>query len=409
MRLTIVSQWFPPEQAPFGRMMLELAEFHVKKGWEVTVITGFPNHPGGTVFPGYRKRWVAEERVNGVRVLRVWLWTGANRGMLMRLLTFLSFTLTSAWRLLRDRRPDAVFAVLQPLSVGLTLGAVAGLRGLPIVYNIQDLHPDTQIRLGMVRNRWLIRLLRAIERRAYRHGDALTVICPPFREHVIANGADPAKTHVIENWIDTQRIAPTYDGAPIRALAGLPAQAVVALWAGTLGRVSGASMIVDVAIRVRELAPDVHILVVGEGPLRADLAQAVESQGLEHVRLLPFQPEASVGAVQCAGDIALVTLDPAFGDSSVPSKVLAYLSAGRPVIAAVPENSPTARMLRESGAAAVVPYGDVVAFADALVALAHDGPRRAQWSARARDYAMRTFSREAALPRYSRVFESVAR
>jgi colanic acid biosynthesis glycosyl transferase WcaI len=161
-RLTILSQWFPPEQAPFGQMMLELGTDLAALGWQVTIVTGFPNHPMGQLFAGYRKCLVKRERVGALRVLRVWLATSPRRTFLNRLLTFISFTVSSGLALLFGSRADVTFAVLQPLSVGAVLPAIARLRGSRLVFNIQDLHPDAQIRLGMVKNALLIRVLRRI-------------------------------------------------------------------------------------------------------------------------------------------------------------------------------------------------------------------------------------------------------
>src|SRR5947207_7281838 len=198
-RLTIVSQWYPPEQAPFGRMMQELATRLAGAGWEVTVITGFPNHPTGVVQDGFTKQWVQEERAQrGVRLLRVWLATAARRSLSARLATFVSFTVTASWRLLREPRSDLVFAVLQPLSVGLTLPLIACLKGARLVLNVQDLHPDAQIRLGLIRNPWLIRMLKWLEAHAYLSCAALTVICEHFRRHVERHGGRPGRVCVIE-------------------------------------------------------------------------------------------------------------------------------------------------------------------------------------------------------------------
>ena len=143
--ICIVTEWYPPEHAPFGRMMQELAHGLVARGWDVTVITGFPNHPRGVVFAGYTKRWLSTEMDGNVRVLRVWLATSARRTLARRLATFVTFTVASAWRLLRNRRSEVIFAVLQPLSVGITLPLLARVKRSTLVLNLQDLHPDAQI------------------------------------------------------------------------------------------------------------------------------------------------------------------------------------------------------------------------------------------------------------------------
>lgn len=406
-KLTILTQWYPPEQAPFGRMMHELASDLSRRDWDVTVITGFPNHPNGDVFGGYRKRWLQEEADAGVNVQRVWLATSPNRGLLARLATFASFTLTSAWRFLRRPRADVVFAVLQPLSVGVTLPMVARLKRSALVFNLQDLHPDTQVRLGMIRNPWLIAALRAFERFAYSHCAALTVICEPFRTHAVNRGAPVERVHVVGNWVDTKRIRPGPDGGEIRRAAGFDDTQFVALWAGTLGLVSGARVVLEAAQLLRD-DPHVRVLIVGDGPIRGELIERARDLGLGNVSFLPFQPEDRLVAVQNAGDVSIVTLAREFAESSVPSKVLAYMAAGRGVVAAVDGESPTARLLRDADCGVIVEPDDARALADALRGLAHDSNRVCELGASARVHAVRYLSREAAVDHYDRLLSSLA-
>lgn len=407
--LVIVTAWYPPEPAPFGRMMQELAEDLSGSGWNVTVITGFPNHPGGVVHEGFRKRWLSAENHGNVRVLRVWLATSPNRSTLNRLATFLSFTLISAWRLLRCRHADVIFAVLQPLSVGVTLPLIARVKRAALVLNVQDLHPDAQIRLGMVRHPALIRILRAVESFAYRKSTALTVICDHFKRHVIARGADPARVFVIDNWIDTERIRPDPEkGLEFRSEIGFAAQDFVVLCAGTLGHVSGAHILVEAAQLLQD-EPSIKFLIVGEGPLLPSLKQRAASAGLKNIVFRPFQPESRLTALQSSADVSVVTLAPDFAEVSVPSKVLAYLAAGRPVLASVPAASETAMLLRRAEAGVVVTPGRADELATMITRLAADRKTCVQMAGAARAYAVTHLSRLAAVARYESVFQQACR
>jgi colanic acid biosynthesis glycosyl transferase WcaI len=406
-RLTIVSQWYPPEQAPFGRMMHELAAALVACGWNVTVVTGFPNHPRGVVFEGFRKRWLTVEHVDGVRVCRVWLATGRRRGFLARIATFASFTLTAAWRLLREPGPDVIFAVLQPLSMGVTLPWIARLKGARLVFNLQDLHPDAQIRLGMVRNPVLIRLLKWMEAHAYASCAAITVICEQFSQHVIQRGIASDKVFVIENWVNTERIQPVpAAGHAFRREVGLDERQFVVLWAGTLGHVSGAEVIVEAA-RLLQDEPAVRFLIVGEGPVLPKLQQRAAQLGLTNVVFRPFQPEQKLAAVQSSADVSLVTLAPEVAEVSVPSKVLAYLAAGRPIIAAVPARSETAALVERAGAGVVVAPADPVALADAIRALRPREEELRQFGAAARAHVVGSLSAAVVLGRYDATLRKV--
>lgn len=406
-RLTIVTQWFPPEQSPFGRMMSELSTGLAACGWDVTIVTGFPNHPQGSVFCGYRKRWLTQEYIGPVRVLRVWLATFSSRTLLARLATFVSFTLTASWRLLVASRPDVIFAVLQPLSIGLTLPVLARIKGARLVLNVQDLHPDAQIQLGIVRSRWSIRMLRAIESYAYSHCSALTVICDRFRQHVISRGASSGRVFLLENWIDTDRICPQEAaGSAFRRDNGFSDADFVVLWAGTLGHVSGATVIIEAATVLLQ-QPTVRFLIVGEGPLRESLIAQAAALALTNVTFLPFQPENLLAAMQSCADVSLVTVRRNIAEVSVPSKVLAYFAAGRPVIACVPEQSETARIIRCAAAGIVVPPDDGQALAAAVEEASRGRAAMQRMGESARDFAVQHLSVQIAVRRYDTMFQKI--
>ena len=337
-----------------------------------------------------------------ITVKRVWLWTSERNGMTARLLRFASFTLVSMWRLLREPRADVVFAVLQPLSLGALLPVIARLKCSKLVLDIQDLHPDTQIRLGMVRNRLWIAILRGVESYAYRSCAALVVICEQFRRHVIARGALAERVSVVENWIDTDRLQPLSGDNEFRSDAGLSAADFVVLWAGTLGHVSGAELIIDTAELLRDQA-HIKFLVVGEGPLLQSLVARSEHLGLQNVIFRPFQPEERLAQVQASGDVSLVALSRDFAETSVPSKVLAYMAAGRGVLAAVPAQSPTADLINTAQAGIVVRPGNAQELADAIRSLRADRDQARKLGNAGRRYVIANLSSRVGVARLERV------
>lgn len=403
-QIILISQWFPPEQAPIGFMIRELANDLAGAGWDVTVVTGFPNHPTGIVFGGYRKRWLLEEYVEGVRVWRVNLYTSRRRTPLRRVLTFLSFTLSSCLTIALRARPDVVFAVLQPLSVGVTLPMLKWLKGFRLVLNVQDLHPDVPIQLGLVRNPLLIRVLRAVERFAYRHADRLAVICDGFRRHCIERGARKEAVRVIPNWVDLDEIHPGASRTAFRASLGLGEDHFVVLYAGTIGYVSGAEVMVEVA-RVLGKDSRIRVVFVGEGPLTSVLERAVKNANLENVIFVPFQPRDRLNDVQAAADISVVTLLPGKGKLSVPSKVLGYMAAARCVACAVDADSETAHLVSEARCGVVTAPGDPDALAGAILALKADGSRRDEMARNGRAYLERHLSRHTVTRQYISLFD----
>ncbi len=407
MRLCFVTEWFPPEQAPIGHMLLELATDLARRGHHVSVITGFPNHPKGRVFGGYRKQLMLRENVQGVEVLRVWLATSPKRTRLNRLMTFLSFTATSSLTLLSRIRCDTVFAVLQPLSIGPALSAICRIKKAKLVFNVQDLHPDVPIELGFIRNPGVIGFLRMIERFSYRHCDAVTTICQGFRNHIRSRRGAGESVYVVPNWIDTEAVRPQSRMTPFREELGADEKDILCLFAGTVGHISGADVVLDAAERLRG-SKHIRFVFVGEGPMVPQLKERAASRGYCNVVFRGFQPRERLGEVQSSSDISLVTLKKGKGAHSVPSKVLGYMAAGRPVVASVDENSETAHQIRSADCGLVVSAQDPVALADAIGCLAVNKAARLRLGANGRSFVERELAMDHVLEKYAQVIEEVA-
>lgn len=407
MKVVFVSQWYPPEQAPIGYMIRELAQAMTAAGHDVTVITGFPNHPSGVVFGGYRKRLYLHEVVDGVKLCRTYLYAKRNPGKLSRILTFLSFTLTSGCALLLGGRRDLIFAVFQPLSVGMTLPIIAKLKRAKLILNVQDLHPDVPIELGLVKNPLFVRLLRWVERLGYRSAAGLAVICEHFKAHCVGKGADAAEVAVIPNWIDLKEVIPGDRMNSFRAELGLSRDDLVILYAGTIGMVAGADVVLRAARVLATTLPSARIVFVGEGPAVAGLRTYAEEEGLGNVLFVPFQPRERLAEVQATADISLVTLLKGKGRSSVPSKVLGYMAAARPVIASVDSDSETASLVRRSGCGIVVDAEDGTGLADAIVSLAADSGRRIRCGESGRRHLEGHYAKATVTGRYIEFFETI--
>ena len=409
MKLVLVSQWYPPEQAPIGYMIRELAQALIARGHEVTVITGFPNHPSGALFGGYRKQWRLKEKLDNVDVWRMYLFTSANRSKWSRILTFLSYTLSSAYALLVHRKPDLIFSVFQPLSVGVTLPPIAWLRGAKLVLNVQDLHPDAPVELGLIRNPLLIGMLRWVERFGYRASDGLAVICEQFRSHCVNHGGGGAHIAVIPNWIDLDEISPGDRMNGFRTELGLSSEHIIVLFAGTIGFVANAEVILEVAELLRDSAPNVRFVFVGEGPAVGNLKRVAAEVRLCNVLFAPFQPRERLSAIQAMSDISVVTMGSGKGRASVPSKVLGYMAAARPVIAAVDVDSETAALVIGADCGKVTPPGNAHELAQAIVLLADDEAGRRRLGNNGRKHLEQKFGKDLVVGQYIDFFESVAR
>jgi colanic acid biosynthesis glycosyl transferase WcaI len=406
MRIFIITQWFPPEHAPIGQMMLELAAGLVKRGHKVTVFTGFPNHPSGKVFSGYYRQLVQKEWINGVDIRRVFLFTSPKRTFFRRILTSLTFIFMAFWTALLHGRCDVIISVLQPLTVGIFVPVLAKIKRARLVFNLQDIHPDALIELGIIQNNTLISFLHLIEMFAYRRADKIAVICDSFKEHIISKGISADKVEVIENWVNPDEIKPCNRLNRFREKYGIASDDNVTLFSGTVGYISGAEIIIETAYKLRNEAGMVF-LIVGDGPVLHKLKNECKKRNLQNVRYMPFQKREALNDIQATADISLVTMHSDKGKFSVPSKVLTYMAAARPIIASVDLDSPTAEQIAKADCGIVIPAGDADALANAIMTLRNSENLRSRFGRNGREYIEKYLNADSAVEKYETLLKSI--
>jgi colanic acid biosynthesis glycosyl transferase WcaI len=400
-RIILVTQWFPPEHAPIGYMFKELADHLSSSGLDVEVVTGFPNHPTGRVQPPYRISWKKTERVLGFTVTRLWHLASESRTFFSRGLDFASFLARTLIYLCFCKKPAVLFCVLQPQILGLALSWVARLRGVKLAFTVQDLHTDVLIELSVVKSRWLVRALKGIERSAYRKSDGLAVISRGFEEHVRNHGAS-CPVWVIPNWIDLEAIYPDASaGRRFLDQHGLSSDRPVILYAGTLGYVSGAEIVIECA----RANPNWQWLIVGEGPIVPKLRELANDTPA--IKFLPFQPRSSLNALQNCSTISIVSLAPGRGRHSVPSKVLGYMAAAKPVVACVDATSETAHLIQASGCGKLGSADDSKALSENIRLLLNDNALQKASGDAGRRYLLDRYSKQIICKRYEDLIVSL--
>ena len=382
MRIAYLTQWFEPEPNIVKGMAFVAAL--QAAGHEVTVVTGFPNYPEGRIYPGYRQRPIQREMVDGVSIVRLPLYPSHDRSSLRRSLNYLSFFLSClAWLLLRCRRFDLAYVYHPPITVGLAAALAAFVRPLPMVLDVQDLWPDTLAATGMQGAARLAAPLGACCRFVYRRSSAIIAQSHGMKHALIERGVPEGKITVIRNWADAEfRDLP----APVSS-----SERFTLVYGGNLGRAQQLECVLDAAAQLQDRA-DIRIDLFGSGVDEAALRAQAADQRLSNVHFRGRVAQAEMIAAFAAADALLLHLgdDPLFA-ITIPSKTQFYLAMGRPIVAAV--NGETSEMLRESGAAIVVPPGDPAALAAAIRTLADLAPsERARLGANGGDFYRQNLS-----------------
>lgn len=330
MKILLLTQWFDPEPCFKG---LAFARQLARRGDTVEILTGFPNYPGGKVYPGYRVRPWQVESMEGFRVCRVPLYPSHDRSALRRSFNYGTFALASA--ILGPflvQRPDVIYVYHPPGTIGIPALFLRWWFSAPIVYDIQDLWPDTIAATGMLSHPVLLSWIDRFCRMIYRRADQTVALSPGFRDALRARGVPEERIRVIYNWAPDQILAETSGPRTRRG----ENQEFRIVFAGAMGAAQALDAILDAAAICLGSAPQVRFLLVGDGLDRDRLEQRARHLQLSNVSFQSWQPLAAMGTILEQADALLVHLkdDPLF-QMTIPSKTQAYLAAGRPLIMAV--------------------------------------------------------------------------
>lgn len=333
MRVLILTQWFDPEPTFKG---LAFARELVKLGHDVEVLTGFPNYPGGKLYPNYRVKLIQREIIDGIPIIRVPLYPSHDSSKLKRILNYVSFAFSAAiLGPLLVKPADVMYVYHPPATVGLPAITIKFLRKIPIVYDIQDLWPDTLASTGMVNNHFILNIVGWWCRFIYMCSDHIVVLSPGFKSSLIVRGVDPNRVSVIYNWCDEAQLRSTDVNNATGREERLAGKFNV-LFAGTMGKAQALDSVLQAAGIVSEKNPSVQFVFVGGGIEVPRLKQKVAEEKIPNVLFLPRRPANQMAPLFKQADLLLVHLkdDPLFA-ITIPSKIQAYLASGRPILVGV--------------------------------------------------------------------------
>lgn len=363
-KVILLTQWFDPEPTFKG---LVFAEELVRLGFDIEVITGFPNYPGGKLYPGYRMKLIQKEVINGVSVTRLPLYPSHNQSAIKRVLNYASFASSSLfYGLFKVKRGDVIYAYHPPLSVGIAASLIKMLTGAKVVYDIQDMWPDTLRATGMLNNPSALNLIGKVCDWVYRKADEVVVLSPGFRKLLIERGVPEKKISVIYNWADEKALKAGAGSLP-NFFRNQDSFKIV--FAGNMGKAQALDAVVAAAKLLQEQGSRVQFLMVGGGIEVPQLKLLASEQGLNNIEFLPPVPMTEIGLYLGAADALLVHLrkDLLF-QITIPSKTQAYMCVGKPLLMAV--DGDAADLVRQSGGGVVAESENPIALARAAEQLA---------------------------------------
>ena len=395
MRLLVVSQYFWPEVFRINEVVAEL----VARGHEVTVLTGRPNYPGGSVFKEYERDPSRFVRYAGAEVVRVPL-RPRGRGSVSLVLNYLSFVvwgvLTGPWRL-RGRRFDAIFMFqTSPITSALPALLLRRIKRAPLLMWVLDLWPETLAAVGAVRSPLLLGWVGVLVASIYKRCDRILAQSRAFYPNIERWSGDATRIRYFPAWAeaafdqDLKGVEPAPEVAPYAGTFNV-------MFAGNIGEAQDFPAILDAAQSLKH-RPDIRWLIVGDGRAAAGVRDEIARRGLEEcVVMLGRHPLERMPSFFRGASALLVSLkaDPVFA-MTIPGKVQSYLATGLPLLGML--DGEGARVIADARAGLVCAAGDGRALAlrvEQLVALSPDA--RSAMGASGRAYCQREFDRVALL------------
>ncbi len=332
LRVLLVTQLFQPE--PNHLKGLAFARAVRAAGIDLRVLTGFPNYPGGRVYPGYRLRPLLREVMDGVPVTRVLMFPSHDRSAVRRALTYLSFAATASVAACVARfRPDIVHAYVGPITLAIPARLAAATRGARTLLDVQDLWPESATASGMIGRGPSSAVAKAFSAWAYRQSHRVLVLSDGYKRALCARGVPADRIHVIHNWCDEAQIPASGSlQSPGRQSPG----PLRVLYAGNIGTFQGLDVVLDAARILADRRVEVEFTLAGTGVDLDRLRARQQREGIAGVSLAGAVPPERIGTFYERADALLVHLrDTPLSRIAIPQKTQMCLAAGRPVLIGV--------------------------------------------------------------------------
>ena len=402
MKILLLTQWFDPEPTFKG---LAFAKELKRQGHEVEVLTGFPNYPGGKIYDGYKLRLFQREEIDGISILRVALYPNHDSSALKRIFNYLSFAFMALlFGIFATKRADVIYAYHPPLTVGITAILIKFFRRTPIVYDIQDMWPDTLKATGMLSNNKILNIIGVVCKLVYRFVDHIVVLCPGFKKQLIDRAVPEEKISIIFNWCDEKGLT---QAQPAKIeYQQLMQNKFNIVFAGNMGKAQALDTLLEVAKKVEDIK-NIQFVFVGGGTETERLKQCSINENISNVLFIPRMPMAEVGGVLDLSNLLLVHLkkDPLF-EITVPSKTQAYMAIGKPILMAVAGDAADLIQRAECGCVAI--SENVESIHQAILRIYHLSTReQQQMGLNARNYYQQELSLEIGVKKFVEIFEKV--
>ena len=398
-RVIFLTQWFDPEPTIRGNKFVEKL---ATAGYDIEVVTGFPNYPTGRIYPGFKLQSIVKEQRNAYTLTRLWLFPNHSQNVLLRALNYLSFAFSSLIYLtFFAPKFDLLYVYHPPLTTALVGSLVKAFRRVRLILDVQDLWPDTLSSTGMITHKLMLKFLGLVCKIAYRSADKISVLSPGFRKLLINRNVNSDKIETIYNW------ANEYDRESIKASGRLAKDKFNILLAGNMGPAQDIETIILAAKIISSKQPEIHIVLVGGGIYWNRIDEQIKTLNLENISIHQQVSPVEIRNDYELADVLLVHLkkDPLFA-ITIPSRTQTCLYAGKPILMCV--DGDAAGIVVDAKAGQLAESGNSEAIAEAMLSLYNlSSAEREQMGKNGQKFYYDQMSLDVAIKKLARLFCTV--
>ncbi|MBQ9874362.1 MAG: glycosyltransferase family 4 protein [Thermoguttaceae bacterium] len=410
MKFLFLSSYYKPESTSSSRRTRDLHEAIVARGNSIELYCPTPTrNVSKEVRREYKKRKRETEYDGAMTVCRFSLWREGNFAPL-RALRYAVCELIFVWKGLRAKNVDVLASGSTPPIHALTAVFLRKTRGIPFVYYLADIFPDSLVSAGIARkNSLLWKIGNWVSNTIYQNASKIIVISDRQKARLVERGVPAEKVEVIYLWVDENSVrrVERSDNKLFDDL-GLPRDKFYVTYAGNFGASQNVELLLDCADKLRG-NDAIRFVIIGDGSQKQKLIDKIANLKLDNVTLAPMQPPERVPEVYSLGDVSFVICQKGVGDGAFPSKAAVVMSVGTPLVASYDRDTDLCDLIVDNEAGLCVEPNDVDAAVDAIERLLHDPNLRARCSENEVKLAREKFSKEKSVPASVEIYERVAR
>ena len=368
MRILTFSAYYTPEIVSSMYLTEDIYKALVSNGHEIMLFCPIPCRGVSKETRKKYKKLRKEEKYDGKLHIRRFFLFKEHKSTFLRFIRYYFLTWIFFFKGLFVKA-DVIFAQSTPPIIGLALSKLRFWKRIPVVYNLQDIFPDSLVNAGITKKGSLIwKIGRCIEKKTYKSAKHIIVISEDFENNIITKGISKNKITLIPNWVDGDEVLYVErEKNKLFDLYNLDRHKFYVAYSGNIGYTQDLDMLLDAALILQSKNKEVGFILVGEGAAKEHVLKRISDEKINNVAMIPFQDYRDISFVFSLGDVGLIISKKGIGENSVPSKTWSYMAASRPILASFDLNSQLSLTIKKAGCGLISEAGNIDDFVEKVL------------------------------------------